>query len=144
MMPTASAVSQSISLLNAFVQTNGPSALFRAIPAYKHTKGGVAFADAFDTNDDVQKEMQESRIGRMSGDIGKVKDCWGLLEKGLVRRDGESESSDEDEEEDGTRSVVRSNVGRHSWPLLEVLVTALEEDERRNNAANQCQCFPLD
>lgn len=126
LMPSEAATQQAIELLSAFIRTNGPNALFQAIPSlYQDSaRKGVAFADAAVVDDSINDEMKDSPIGRGARSIGQVRDCWGLLEPNLVQRDGAVQDEDSDDE-----APMNTMVGRYSWPMLEILVSALEDDQ---------------
>jgi hypothetical protein len=130
-MPSEEASRQSTNLLGAFVRTNGPHALFQAIPHYRHVGSkGVAFADAADMDETVNQEMEDSPIGRDARVIGQVRDCWILLEPNVVRRKGRPVPEHDEDGTDEDELAMTSVVGDYSWSLFEVFVNAFEEDEK--------------
>ncbi len=148
LMPSVDASMRATALLIAFMHTNSPSSIFRAIPSYGVSNAGrkgVRFKDAADVDETVNLDMEDSPIGKEAKALGQVKDCWGLLEPGLVkskgRRGNEEDSSDEECETDETNLGLKSKtvkrvVGKHSWGMLEILVAGFEEDERRIREIN--------
>ncbi|KAF8332075.1 uncharacterized protein EI90DRAFT_921346 [Cantharellus anzutake] len=142
LVPSADASVGATALLTAFMHTNHPYSVFRAIPSYgtpSTGKKGIKFKDVADNDETINREMEDSPIGRDARALGQVKDCWGLLEPGLVkskdRREAEESGSDGDRESDeltlGNNSKVAARVvGKHSWGMLEVLIEGFEEDER--------------
>lgn len=131
-MPSEEASRRATNLLCAFVRTNGPHALFQAIPHYRHSGSkGVTFADAADMDETVNQDMEDSPIGRDARVVGQVKDCWALVEPNVVRRKGRPAPDDEDSTDDELTNMT-SVVGNDSWSLLEVFVDAFEEDEKRH------------
>lgn len=144
-MPSNHAIQLATKLLCALARTTSAPILFRAIPAYvspiatsKKSAKSVGFKNISDIDETIDKEMEDSAVGKEAKILGLVRDCWALLEPGLVRRlDGESEcESDSDEEND---DYVKPVVGRHSWGLLEFLVDVFEEDEKRNAMNNSSE-----
>ena len=149
LMPSAESSVRATALLIAFMHTNNPSSIFRAIPSYgtpNTGKKGIHFKDAADVDDVINRDMEDSPIGKEARALGQVKDCWGLLEPGLVKRKGRrrSDESDSDEEYEtdgmdlGRKSKTTERViGKHSWEMLEILVEGFEEDEQRMRGVNE-------
>ena len=131
-MPSEEASRQSTNLLCAFVWTNGPRALFQAIPHYRTGIKEVGFADAANVDETVNQEMEDSPIGRDARVVGQGKDCWSLLEPNVVCRKGCPAPDPEDDTDEDELASMKSVVGSCSWPLLEVLVDAFEEDQKRS------------
>ena len=130
-MPSEEASRLSTNLLCAFVRSNGPHALFQAIPQYRlEGVKGVAFADVANMDETINQEMEDSPIGRDARVIGQAKDCWALLEPNVVRRKGRPVSDHEVDTDEDESTSMESVVGSYSWPLLEVFVDAFEEDEK--------------
>lgn len=123
-MPSPAASHQAVTLLCAFARTNEPESLFRGINSYlKSRSSGVRFLQEANFDEIVNTELQDSPVGREAKVFSHAKDCWALLEPGLVRRKDEDEEAEEEEE-----NVA---VGEHSWGLLEFYVEALEQDVKR-------------
>lgn len=131
-MPSEEASRQSTNLLCAFVWTNGPRALFQAIPHYRTGIKEVGFADAANVDETVNQEMEDSPIGRDARVVGQGKDCWSLLEPNVVCRKGCPAPDPEDDTDEDELASMKSVVGSCSWSLLEAFVDAFEEDQKRS------------
>lgn len=131
-LPSPEASRLAVNILCAFSRTNGPQALFQAIPHYRGFGGkSVGFKDNSAGDEAVTEEMKDSPIGDDARRaVGEAADCWDLVKADVVKRVGRASSVDSKEEDSDT--TMNLAVGNHSWGLLEALVVSFEEDERRN------------
>ncbi|KAH9949562.1 hypothetical protein B0H21DRAFT_727424 [Amylocystis lapponica] len=129
--PPPAAVQSALRLLTAFVHTNSPEAISRALPSYPEP-GAAA---------DTGMDDEDSFIAKQAVRIKSARSVWEVLREGFVqrahgaasvpagKRKGRRPVVDED---DGFGADVDgpSAVGPYAWPVLDWFVTLLERDEQ--------------
>lgn len=106
----------------------------RSLPHYSYIdRDGLKDVDPFGKEKSLEEPEDNSPLKDELLAIQSLKDCWGLLRDGFVKRKQVGRSHvDEDEsieaESTGTESTI---VGPYAWPVLEWLIQAFEKDERR-------------
>jgi hypothetical protein len=118
-----------IALLNAFIRTNSPECLTRGLPYYSYIDNdGVKDVDPFRQEKLLNEPEDHSPMRNELSKMQSLKDCWGLLMGGLVKRKKLERSQLVDEEPMEPENAI---VGRYAWPVLEWLVQVFEKEERR-------------
>ncbi|KAF8497662.1 hypothetical protein JB92DRAFT_1024633 [Gautieria morchelliformis] len=118
-----------IALLNAFIHTNSPECLTRGLPYHSYIdNNGVKDVDPFGQEKPLSEPEDHSPMRSELPKMQTLKDCWGLLKGGLVKRKKWDRSQLVDEEPMEPENAI---VGRYAWPVLEWLLQVFEKDERR-------------
>lgn len=138
--PTAVASEAAQRLLKAYVRTNTPESLLRALPNYglSDLPGlGNVLSSPITADDD-----SDSEIAHFSRRVRDAKNCWEIMRECFFKRDGlggdtatstarrskrgqRGALSDEENESLG----VPAPVSQHAWPVLDWLLTCFEKDE---------------
>lgn len=140
--PTLSHSTAALRLLNAFVQTNTPASLCRALPSYERS----ALANDSNSRPDDEGDW-DSEILRRSRRIMEARSCWELLREGFVQPETSSAQGattpsrartrqsrrltiNNTSERDGVLHKIPDVIGPQAWPLLDWILTVLEKDEQ--------------
>lgn len=117
-----------ISLLNAFIRTNSPECLMRGLPYHSYVDNdGVKDVDPFGKESTDNSEDNSPLRDELLA-IQSLKDCWGLLRDGFVKRKQFDQSHVGEEQ---SKTLENTIVGPYAWPILEWLIQVYEKDERQ-------------
>jgi pentatricopeptide repeat protein len=127
--PKPSSRPLAIALLNAFIRTNSPECLMRGLPYHSYIDNdGAKDVDPFGQEETSTESEDNSPLKDVLLEMQHLKDCWGLLRDGFVKRQqldrfhlGENESLQPE----------NAIVGPFAWPVLEWLIRVYETDERQ-------------
>ncbi|KZV85857.1 hypothetical protein EXIGLDRAFT_841148 [Exidia glandulosa HHB12029] len=126
--PLASECAAALTLLHSYTQTVHPVHILRALPGHKHLEGYVAPL--------LDPDMHDSAVAKRSLILARKQECpdvWAMLREGFIP-DPTGRDIEMSQDESGQEDVPP--VGRRAWLVLEWLVSAFEEDERRRKASS--------
>ncbi|KAF8575090.1 hypothetical protein K439DRAFT_771748 [Ramaria rubella] len=120
-----------VALLKAFLGTSSPQCLMRALPFHIYINSeGVRDVDPF-CNEEISEDYSEdnSPLKNELRTMQSLKDCWGLLKNGFVKR----KQLDRARVDDSAASHQSDDaiVGPYAWPVLEWLIKIFEKDEQQ-------------
>lgn len=100
----------------------------RGLPHHSYVgRDGVKDVDPFGQEQLLIEPEDNSPLRDELLAMQALKDCWGLMRDGFVRRKRLDQSHLEDESVGPGGAVV----GPYAWPVLEWLIQVFEKDERR-------------
>ena len=133
-IPTPANSVAALCILRAFARTNTPASLWRALPSYEE-----ASADNLESN---TTPAEDSELSRHSRRIAEARSCWEIIKEGFLQPDislakdvydtrgGHAWHAEpiDDVYSDDDMPRLRP-VTPLAWPLLDWLLTVLENDE---------------
>ena len=133
-----------IALLEAFAKTNTPESLMRGLPFHSYMDNdGVVDVNPFRREKPTDEHVEDhSPIRNEILAIHELKDCWGLLKNGFVKRK-QADRYRMDEAVVNPGSEDDDIVGPHAWPVLEWLIHVFEQDEKRAGEEGRTPCSAL-
>ena len=140
LIPTEAASHAALRLLEAFVSTNSPDALLRALPRFRQNgvDSSVSQAGLMTTHED-----EDSFLARSSRIIRDAKHCWELFREGFVKpyTDATASRTNGRKRKTTTKDIQYSDeeggddfeqplaVAPYAWPVLQWLLSVIEKEE---------------
>ncbi|KAF8520484.1 hypothetical protein BU17DRAFT_89072 [Hysterangium stoloniferum] len=146
MWPKPTSRPLAISLLRAFIDTNSPECLMRALPFHTYTDSdGVKDVNPFTEADLKENHEDNSPLKNELAGMQSRKDCWEMLKVGFIKRKQQDHRSRMDNTaiKDDSEELPDPTVGPYAWPLLEWMIHVFEKNQCMKKAVGQPSFSPL-